>query len=335
MTHNQLAVTRLVPAGAESEFNDQKERKRLLELALCASQVRKTDAGYSGDPLDVAIIERLVTEAGRAEQIPPDGQRHFPFDVDKKRAAGLGTVEGQQVFAVKGAWEAIRPMLTGIESGDGTTLAVDQTALDRAERTMITLASTGFRVVAVAYRSIKSAANLQYSQDQLEKELVLAGFLGIEDPIREEVPAALASCHAAGVKVILITGDHPDTAMNVATRCGLIDQSVSAEVVMTGDVLEELSETELVEALTTGVRIFARTSPSQKMKIVMAIKGMDQVVAMTGDGVNDAPALKAADIGIAMGKVALTWPALQLRLSCSMIILPRSLPVSKRGEQSF
>jgi len=302
LTHNQLAVTQLVPAGFESAFRDQGERRFLLELALCASQVRETDAGYSGDPLDVAIIERLVTEAGSAEQIPLGAQRHFPFDVDKKRAAGLGTVEGQQVFAVKGAWEAIRPMLTGIDSGDGMTLAVDQTALDRAERTMIELASSGFRVVAVAYRSIKVSSDTQLSQDQLEKELVLAGFLGIEDPIRDEVPAALASCHAAGVKVILITGDHPDTAMNVATRCGLIDQNVSAEVVMTGDVLEALSETALVEALTTGVRIFARTSPAQKMKIVMAIKGMDQVVAMTGDGVNDAPALKAADIGIAMGK---------------------------------
>ena len=132
--------------------------------------------------------------------------------------------------------------------------------------------------------------------------MTLAGFLGIEDPIREEVPAALASCHAAGIKVILITGDHPDTAMSVATRCGLVDQSASTELVMTGDMLEQLSESELVEALTKGVRIFARTSPAQKMKIVMAIKSMDQVVAMTGDGVNDAPALKAADIGIAMGK---------------------------------
>ncbi len=302
LTHNQLAVTCLVPAGAESEFKHQQERKRLLELALCASQVQATSEGYSGDPLDVAIIQRLDAEAGDAEQIHIDAQRHFPFDVDKKRAAGLGTVEGQKVFAVKGAWEAIGPMLTGIESGDGTTLAVDQTCLDRAERTMTKLASSGFRVVAVAYRSVNSVSDLQSSQDQLEHDLVLAGFLGIEDPIREEVPAALASCHAAGIKVILITGDHPETAMNVATRCGLVDQNTSTEVVMTGDVLEELSEAELVEALNRGVCIFARTSPAQKMKIVMAIKSMDQVVAMTGDGVNDAPALKAADIGIAMGK---------------------------------
>ncbi len=302
LTQNQLAVTRLVPAGPEAEFRSQQARTRLLELALCASQVRKTEDGYSGDPLDVAIFERLAAETGEKDQELPDSLRHFPFDADKKRAAGLGTVEGQQVFAVKGAWEVMRPMLTGVESADGTILSLDQATLDQSEETMTSLAATGFRVVAVAYRAIKASPDAHSSQDQLEKELILAGFLGIEDPLREEVPAALASCHAAGIKVILITGDHPDTAMNVATRCGLIGQNSSIEVVMTGDVLEKLSEADLVEALSRGVCIFARTSPAQKMKIVMAIKCMDQVVAMTGDGVNDAPALKAADIGIAMGK---------------------------------
>ncbi len=302
LTHNQLAVTRLAPPGLDAEFKTKKDRDLLLGLALCASQVRKTDEGYSGDPLDVAIIERLIAEVGETEHILTDTQRHFPFDVEKKRAAGLGTVEGQLVFAVKGAWEAIRPMLTGIKSDDDITLTVDQANLDEAEIKMTALAAQGFRVVAVAYRSIESVSDTQSSQGQLESEMILAGFLGIEDPIREEVPAALTSCHAAGIKVILITGDHPDTAMSVATRCGLVDRSASTELVMTGDMLEQLNESELVEALTKGVRIFARTSPSQKMKIVMAIKSMDQVVAMTGDGVNDAPALKAADIGIAMGR---------------------------------
>jgi sodium/potassium-transporting ATPase subunit alpha len=143
---------------------------------------------------------------------------------------------------------------------------------------------------------------VQHAQEPLEQGLTLAGFLGIEDPLREEVPAALANCHAAGIEVILITGDHPDTARSVATQCGIVDLNASSEVVMTGDVLEGLSETALIESLTAGVRVFARTSPAQKMKIVLALKGMDRIVAMTGDGVNDAPALKAADIGIAMGE---------------------------------
>ncbi len=302
LTHNQLAVTRLMPGGTGPEFSNPQERQRLLELALCASQVRQVDQSYSGDPLDVAIVERIVAESGKVEPALLDIRKHFPFDVEKKRAAGLGLVAGQQVFAVKGAWEVLRPMLSGLDSGHGTTLAADPASLDRAEGAMTTLAATGFRVVAVAYRSIEAEADLELTQDHLEDNLILAGFLGIEDPLREEVPAALASCHTAGIEVILITGDHPDTAVSVATRCGLIDPQASAEVVMTGEVLESLSEAALAESLAAGVRIFARTSPAQKMKIVMALKGMDRVVAMTGDGVNDAPALKAADIGIAMGK---------------------------------
>lgn len=303
LTLNQLAVTKLMPAtGADVELTEPADRQRLLALAFCASQVRNTDQGYSGDPLDVAILKNLASESGQVEGQLSGTRRHFPFDVEKKRAAGLGLVNGRQTFAVKGAWETLRPMLTGIDRARDQILAADQAELDRAETSMTALAAQGYRVVAVAYRGIGAEPELLWSQDQLERGLVLAGFLGIEDPLREEVPAALASCRTAGIKVIMITGDHPDTAVSVATRCGLLDQGASADVVMSGEVLEELSEAALAQALSAGVRIFARTSPAQKMKIVMALKGLDQVVAMTGDGVNDAPALKAADIGIAMGK---------------------------------
>jgi sodium/potassium-transporting ATPase subunit alpha len=193
-------------------------------------------------------------------------------------------------------------MLSGVQLASGDIGAVDTRSLDQAESVMTTLAATGFRVVAVAYRKISEAEATGAEQDSLENDLILAGFLGIDDPLRAEVPEAIGRCRQAGIEIILITGDHPDTAVSVAKNCGILTQEASAETVMTGDILENLSERGLEDALEKGIRIFARTSPSQKMKIVLALKNLNRVVAMTGDGVNDAPALKAADVGIAMGK---------------------------------
>ncbi|MDH3393511.1 MAG: HAD-IC family P-type ATPase, partial [Desulfobulbaceae bacterium] len=140
-------------------------------------------------------------------------------------------------------------------------------------------------------------------QTGLENDLVLAGFIGIEDPLRPEVPAAVEKCHGASVEVILITGDHPDTALAIARKSGITSPSETGpETAVTGDELERMSENDLMKKLSQGIKVFARTTPEQKMKIVAALKAMDKVVAMTGDGVNDAPALKAADVGIAMGK---------------------------------
>ena len=169
---------------------------------------------------------------------------------------------------------------------------------------MHTMAAAGLRVIAVARRRLKSGESARVkdiSQEEMENDLVLLGFLGIEDPLRQQVPAAVAKCYSAGIDVILITGDHPDTALAIARNSGIVAAEAGDEVVLTGDVLETLSQDQLVEKLAGRVRVFARSTPEQKMKIVAALKTMDLVVAMTGDGVNDAPALKAADVGVAMG----------------------------------
>jgi len=300
LTQNRLAVTRLLPPTSSEDMGSNQDRQTLLQMALFASDVHLADQHFSGDPLDVSIAHKFTEETGGREL--PEGVKHFVFDFDKKRAAGLGLVDGQQVFAVKGAWEVIRPMLTRIREVDDQNLLASEEILRTAEAVMERLAETGCRVVAVAGRHLDVPVTGSCERDQLEKDLVLYGFLGVEDPLRPEVPQALESCHTAGISVIMITGDHPDTALAIATRCGIVTQNLSKEMVLTGEVLESLTEAELEEAIESGVQIFARTSPAQKMKIVMALKNMDRVVAMTGDGVNDAPALKAADIGIAMGK---------------------------------
>jgi len=301
LTRNQLAVSRLVPPLKPDDMEGTEDRVPFLEMALCASDVHLADGRFSGDPLDVAIAQKLAEETGKGE-IADSVQRRFAFDVEKKRAAGIGTVAGQQVFAVKGAWEAIRPMLKGIAPSGRERLQATEDLLDKAEAVMSLLAESGYRVVAVAGRPLAETPSEETVQEDLERDLILYGFLGIEDPLRSEVPEALQRCHSAGISVILITGDHPDTALAVAARCGIVDRGFNKEMVLTGQELEEMTEAALEESLARGLRIFARTSPAQKMKIVMALKNMDKVVAMTGDGVNDAPALKAADIGIAMGQ---------------------------------
>ncbi len=287
LTLNQLAVTSLEPCAAAT----QPDRRHLLLLALCASEIRRVGPEFQGDPLDVAITRLFIAEGGDPELPLITAERHFPFDVDKRRAAGIGTVEGQRVFSVKGAWEVILPMLLDAPA-----------TVQGARETLHRMAAAGLRVVAVAFRQITADSEAELSQDDLEKGLTLAGFIGVADPIRPEVPAALAKCHAAGINVLMITGDHPDTAFAVARQCGLVAGEEPADAILSGEQLETLSEAEVAKAIDEGVRIFARTSPAQKMKIVMALKHRDKVVAMTGDGVNDAPALKAADVGIAMGK---------------------------------
>ena len=283
LTLNRLAVTRLEPVPDEPPG-------RLLELALCAADVRQSGNDLQGDPLDVAIAQRLLEEGGNPLR-DAASERFFPFDVDKRRAAGIGIVEGERFFAVKGAWEVIAPML-----------AADPAELAAAAASLHAMAGSGLRVVAVAARPLSHLPAQDSSQDALETGLSLAGLIGIADPIRAEVPGALARCHAAGIAVLMITGDHPETARAVAVECGIVAATSGAETILTGDRLEALSERQVGAAIEGGVRIFARTTPAQKMKIVTALKSLDRVVAMTGDGVNDAPALKAADVGIAMGR---------------------------------
>jgi sodium/potassium-transporting ATPase subunit alpha len=302
LTLNQLAITRLA-APLEEEKIDETATRYLLELCLCASEVRKVEGGFSGDPLDVAVAQAYSRAKGDVSLFSSGVKRYFPFDVEKRRSAGIHSTGSETFFAVKGAWEAIRPLVSQITPGlSAEPAAADETAMQRAETTMRRLAADGLRVIAVAYRFLPPGDYTQTPQGGLEKGLILAGFLGIEDPIRPEVPAAVAKCHRAGIEIIMITGDHPDTALAVARKSGILEASQGEGLVLGGDELERMEETALIRNLEKGVRIFSRTSPEQKMKIVSALKGMDKVVAMTGDGVNDAPALKAADVGIAMGK---------------------------------
>ena len=305
LTLNRLTITRMVnPCSGEAMTAGQEQV--LATLALCASDIRETADSLLGDPVDVAVAEKWMSLGlGGLTGAQREVQRHFPFDVERRRSAGIATCKGSRVFVVKGAFEAIRPLVTGVDPAVADDMQARPLAqqLEDCETIMQLLAAQGLRVITIAYRPLqeeKGDAEDDDSAAGLEHDLILAGFLGIEDPVRPEVPQAVAKCHESGIDVIMITGDHPATALAVAARAGIVADGETAY--LTGEMLKELTVANLTEKLRQGVRIFARTTPEQKMKIVTALKRMDKVVAMTGDGVNDAPALRAADIGIAMGR---------------------------------
>ncbi|MBI4957007.1 MAG: cation-transporting P-type ATPase [Myxococcales bacterium] len=288
LTKNELAVTGVVDAERGLPL-DPPARRTLLEVAVAASELHGTARALTGDPLDVAAAESLRELGGDALALSRDVVRHIAFDVQRRRAAGVLAHAGRLRFAIKGAWEVVRPHLGGspevVRAGDETVRR---------------LASHGLRIIAVASRRL-GADEADAPEAVLERGLELHGFLCLSDPLRPEVPAALARCHAAGIRVILVTGDHPDTARAIAERAGIVAPDAPPTAVVTGDALEALPEAELARQLGAGVTVFARTTPEQKLKIVSAVKRMGLLVAMTGDGVNDAPALRAADVGIAMG----------------------------------
>jgi sodium/potassium-transporting ATPase subunit alpha len=289
LTRNELAVTSVVDAlTAEPLAED--ARRALLEAAVAASEIHTQAGALTGDPLDVAAAEALGRLGGDPLAITAGVVRHIAFDVERRRAAGVLARGASRLFAIKGAWEVVRPLV----------LATPE-ALTRGDATVRTLASRGLRVIAVASREL-DAAEVEAPEAAIEERLSLLGFLGLSDPLREEVPDAVARCQSAGIRVILVTGDHPDTARAIAGLAGILPAGAGEDGVLTGDHLERLREGELAELLRGGLSVFARTTPEQKLKIVGAVKRLGLLVAMTGDGVNDAPALRAADVGIAMGK---------------------------------
>jgi magnesium-transporting ATPase (P-type) len=428
---------------------------------------RRLEANWTGDPLDIAVVEHYTAQFGTPIPILQEIQRHFPFDLARRREAGLLVHGNEVVFAVKGAWESLQPLISQIRHREGHVIPATADRLAQCESYVRQLACQGQRVIAVAARTFPDHAQLhdtapdgvkpsgttpsstrtsidskltitrslpsiaasegpikfnsipadftlntvtdcdtfslsepalsqkitrvdqvgmtfvhdhsprspldiisptshdmsatgpstqgvditdsasvewrarsltdglpadrsstppeaapreddliarlldRQAQDRtrselastsLEQDLVLYGFLALEDPIRPDVAEAVDRCHAAGIQVLMVTGDHPDTAVAIARRCHILPEQGELEGrVVLGAELATLREQQLVNRLAAGATIFARSTPEQKMKIVSACKRLGKIVGMTGDGVNDSPALKAADVGIAMG----------------------------------
>lgn len=284
LTLNQMSVRQLAIADQELQIIPSlkelpEDMHGLLENAILAS---KKDPF---DPMERALHEIGVRFLAGTEHLHPGWSlvKEYPLSPEMLAVSHAWRTEDNQiVVASKGAPEAIAD-LCHLSEEDRRKVSAE----------VLVLASRGLRVLAVA-RVVSGIVELPEKHHDLE--LKYAGLLGFEDPLRDTVPAAVAECRAAGIKVMMITGDYPATALSIARQAGIAD----GDGVITGPELDKLSDAELAEKIGH-VRVFARVVPEQKLRIVTALKANGEVVAMTGDGVNDAPALKAAHIGIAMG----------------------------------
>lgn len=274
------------------------ERIKLV-AALCNNatvHMGKKKEKALGDPVEIALLHLANTSDQDYQAIQKKYVRvgEIPFDATSKMMATLHKSEVGNFAAVKGAAEQLLDKCTQIQQGENIQ---DLTQEDKKNilKGADAMSENGLRVLAFAYREGKDLA-----QDDFLQDLVYIGLIGFLDPPRLDIKKAITTCRNAGIKVVMITGDHPKTALNIAEKVGLIDNTDQAVI----NGLDFQDDKELTKAWKTKIlstSVFARTTPKQKLDIAEIFQQAGNIVAMTGDGVNDAPALKKADVGIAMG----------------------------------
>ena len=291
LTQNRMTVRELFVAGRHHLAAERWPRSDDLRLRAAARFCHslKFHAGEpAGDPMEIALWQF-------AGDIPAFGRRagELPFDTERRRMSVIWReADGSGSLYCKGAPEVMFALCSGWLDGD-MLRPFDAAALATFRSAQEDLAARGLRVLALAWKPLAADAEAG------ESELQLCGLVGLEDPPRPDVHEAITRCRSAGIKVIMVTGDHPHTAVAIAREIDLV-RSPTPHVV-TGDALRDLSPAGLQLALDSPEIVFARMSADQKMLVVQALQHKGEIVAVTGDGVNDAPALKTADIGIAMG----------------------------------
>lgn len=302
LTLNQMTIDRVITADGRHHITDA-QAAETLALGSIASNARLTAEGPIGDPTEAAFLI-ACSDAGLAV---PQAHRfdELPFSSERKRMSVLvagssgGATGGGRQLVMKGAPDVVLARCTHVRTADGDVEATPE-ALERLDAEVTALAGEAYRTLAVAVREVPTASgtgeNPEASLDEdMEHGLTFVGLVAMIDPPRPEAKAAIAQAQQAGIRVIMITGDHPLTAERIAADLGINDPQT-----LTGAQLSGLDDAQFAEAVEA-TSVFARVDPSHKLRIVQHLQDHGHVVAMTGDGVNDAPALKRADIGVAMG----------------------------------
>ena len=293
LTQNRMTLTQAWVDGMEdtekiSDNNSDAIKQLLLYGALCCDAsivIHGEDVQHIGDPTETAIVYAAHVNGMEKEQINDQNPRSLslPFDSDRKLMTTINTVNCKTIAIVKGAFDM---MASRCVKGD----------LEKAKEIVNRMSENALRVLAVGYRELDKIPE-NATPESIEKELTFLGLVGMIDPPRPEAKEAVAVCRKAGIKPVMITGDHVVTASAIAKELGILEEGDRA---ITGSELDTMTDTEL-DAQVEGIAVYARVSPENKIRIVKSWQRKGQVVSMTGDGVNDAPALKAADIGCAMG----------------------------------
>ncbi len=296
------------PVGEFSMYGEQigplddPDRELLIRIGFLNndSHLQQNENGWVvfGDPTEGALTV-LGVKAGFGDETKKTYPRvaEFPFDSTRKMMSTIHEESNNRRIAyVKGAPEVVLERCVSLFE-NGSTRRINEQDKEHILFTMQGLASDALRVLAMAFKEVPFAED--YDIEDIESGLTFVGLVGMIDPAREEVPQAIRITQQAGIKSIMVTGDHKLTAVAIAKEIGMLQEEIPGSVI-TGDELENIIDEKLDEVIED-VSVFARVSPEHKMRIALSLKRNGHIVAMTGDGVNDAPALKAADIGVAMG----------------------------------
>ena len=293
LTQNRMTLVKTYLDGGEATAFDpaaaSPEVRRLLDWAtLCCDGSVEVEDGkevHLGDPTETAIVYAAYKAGSTKDALNEEYPRitGIPFDSDRKLMTSVNRIDGKLVAIVKGAFDV---MAQRCVAGD----------IEAARQANDAMSADALRVLAVGYKYIDSVSD-EPTSEELENGLTFLGLVGMIDPPRPEAKEAVAVCRKAGIKPVMITGDHVVTASAIAKELGILQEGDRA---ITGAQLDAMGDEEL-DAQVENISVYARVSPENKIRIVKAWQKKGQVVSMTGDGVNDAPALKAADIGCAMG----------------------------------
>ena len=293
LTQNRMTLVKVYLDSSSSIeevcTQNSEEVKKLLRYGTlcCDASVRfhEDEEQHIGDPTETAIVLAAHKNGMPKEELSKRYPRlaELPFDSDRKLMSTINNMDGQNIVIVKGAFDMLVPRCI---AGD----------LKAAQKATENMSADALRVLAIAYKQIDTIPE-NLTSEELENGLMFMGLVGMIDPPRPEAKAAVTICRTAGIKPVMITGDHVVTASAIARDLGILEKGDRS---ITGAKLDTMSDSELDDQIAH-ISVYARVSPENKIRIVKAWQKKGQVVAMTGDGVNDAPALKAADIGCAMG----------------------------------
>jgi len=291
LTQNKMAVKKV--ADLCDNAPEKVQEISLSHIALLCNNTKESGGNLKGEPTEVALYKSAADSIGHIEN---KRLKEFPFDSDRKRMSIINSMRDTTYVLAKGAPESILQISSYCFKGKDI-VPFNESMEEKSVELYHSFMDQGLRVLAFAYREIKNGEVIANKEDA-ERDMIFMGFIGLEDPPRPEVAEAIQKCREAGIRIIMITGDGSRTALAIAKEIGLVR---GKGTVVEGAEFLKMSDAELRSVLSNEEIIFSRMTPKYKLRVVNILKEQGERVAVTGDGVNDAPALKRADIGVSMG----------------------------------